>query len=1120
MDVASWLRSLGLEQYEEAFRENAIDDTVLPSLTAEDLKDLGVGIVGHRRKLLDGIAALRADSNTRGGPPHALPTIDRSREDAERRQVTVMFCDLVGSTALSARLDPEDMRELIGAYQRRCTEVITKAGGFVAKYMGDGVLAYFGYPHAHEDDAERAILAGLELVGAVNSLASRCRIGIATGLVVVGDLIGAGEARERGIVGETPNLAARLQAVAEPDQVVIADSTRRLIGDFFDLEGLEPRELKGIGSVRAWVVLRPGRVDGRFEALHGASLSALVGRQEEIELLLRRWRRAQAGEGQVVLLSGEAGIGKSRLLVGLIERIASEPQTRLHYFCSPQQTDSTFYPIIRQFEHAAEFGHGDAAGARLDRLDTVLARTETSTEDSALIAELLLLPNDGRHPALILDAQQRRQRTLQVLQTQLDVLARQQPVLMVFEDIHWIDPTSLELLSLVIERIRSRAVLLIVTFRPEFDPPWEGQSHVTTVTLNRLGESEVATLIAGVLGNQALPSDVTAEIVERTDGIPLFVEEMTKAVLEAESEGAARRTVAKVPAPAFAVPQSLHASLMARLDRLGPAKEVAQIGAAIGREFSHALLASVALRNEDRLNAALDRLIEAGLVFRQGVPPEATYLFKHALVRDAAYGTLLRQPRRDLHFRIAKAIEDEFPEIAQRRPELLAHHCMEGGLIEQAAMLWGKVGQRSLARSALVEAASQLSRALDLIGSLPGTPALRREQIKFQVELVTVLMHVKGYGAPDTKVAANDARSLIENAEALGEPPEDPLLLFSVLYGFWVVNVAAFNGDAARELAAQFLALAERQRTTGPLMLAHRMMGMTMMSTGDLAHGRAHLDRALALYDPAEHSALATRFGTDARIAILEWRSRTLWLQGYPDAALKDVDDSFRGAREIGQAATLMHALAHSTASLILCGDYSAASVRAQELVVLAEEKGSLYWKANAMMWQGCVSGLTGRAAEAIEILTPALAAYRSTAATIYTPFVSLHLARACAELGQVRDALHHIDEAMTTAAKTKEKWVEAEIHRTAGEIALMLPEPDATKAGACFERALVVAREQKAKSWELRTAISLARLWRDRGKQQAAHDLLASVYGWFTEGFDTLDLKEAKALLDRLGSA
>jgi class 3 adenylate cyclase/predicted ATPase len=1120
MDVAGWLRSLGLEQYEEAFRENAIDNTVLPRLTAEDLKDLGVGFVGHRRKLLDAIAALRADPDAKPAASDPLSTIDRSGEDtAERRQVTVMFCDLVGSTALSARLDPEDMRELIRAYQRRCTEVITGAGGFVAKYMGDGILAYFGYPHANEDDAERAVRAGLELVAAVSSLGSRCRIGIATGLVVVGDLIGAGEARERGIVGETPNLAARLQTVAEPDQVVIADSTRRLIGDLFDLEGLDTPELKGIGSVRAWVVLRRGRVAGRFEALHGASLTALVGREEEIALLLRRWRQAQTGEGQVVLLSGEAGIGKSRLLAGLIERIASDPQARLHYFCSPQHTDSAFYPIVRQFEHAAQFGHADSAATKLDKLDTVLARTATSAKDAALIAEMLLLPNDGRHPELTLDAQQRRQRTLQVLQTQLDVLARQQPVLMVFEDIHWIDPTTLELLSLMVEQIRSRAVFLIVTLRPEFDLPWKGQPHVTTVALNRLGEREVATLIAGVIGNQVLPSDVMAEIVARTDGIPLFVEEMTKAVIEAESEDAARRTVGKVPSPAFAVPESLHASLMARLDRLGPAKEVAQIGAAIGREFSHALLASVALRDEDRLAAALDRLIEAELVFRQGVPPEATYLFKHALVRDAAYGTLLRQPRRELHLRIAKAIDDEFPEIAQSRPELLAHHCTEGGLIERGALLWGTVGQRSLARSALGEAASQLSRALGLIGSLPGTPALRREQIRFQVELVTVLMHVKGYGAPETKVAADHARSLIENAEALGEAPEDPLLLFSVLYGFWVVNVAAFDGDAARELATQFLAAAERQRLTGPLMLAHRMMGMTLMSTGDLADGRAHLDSALALYDPAEHRALATRFGTDARVAILEWRSRTLWLQGYPDAALKDADDSFSDAREIGQAATLMHALAHSTATLILCRDYASASARAQELVVLAEEKGSLYWKANAMMWLGCVSALTGHAARAIEMLTPALAAYRSTAATIYTPFVSLHLARACAELGQVREARHHLDQALTTVEKTREKWVEAEIQRTAGEISIMSPKADVAKAGACFERALALARKQKAKSWELRSATSLARLWGGQGKRQAAHDLLAPVYAWFTEGFETLDLKEARTLLDTLAS-
>ena len=381
MDVAVWLRSLGLEQYEGSFRDNAIDSTVLPRLTAEDLKDLGVRIVGHRRKLLDAITALRMDSNTKVALPDGISTIDRPPENSvERRQVTVMFCDLVGSTALSVQLDPEDMRDLIGGYQRRCSEVITKAGGFVAKYMGDGVLAYFGYPQAHEDDADRAVRAGLELVGAVNSLASCCRIGIATGLVVVGDLIGAGEAQERGIVGETPNLAARLQAVAEPNQVVIADSTRRLIGDLFDIEVLTPRELKGFGSVRAWVVLRPGRIEGRFEALHGVSLTPLVGREEEIELFVRRWGRVQAGEGQVVLLSGEAGIGKSRLLVGLIERIASDPHARLNYFCSPQHTDSAFFPIIRQFEYAAQFQHDDAAGAKLDKLDTVLARTATSSQ--------------------------------------------------------------------------------------------------------------------------------------------------------------------------------------------------------------------------------------------------------------------------------------------------------------------------------------------------------------------------------------------------------------------------------------------------------------------------------------------------------------------------------------------------------------------------------------------------------------------------------------------------------------------------------------------------------------------------------------------------------------------
>ena len=1120
MDVSAWLRGLGLEQYAPAFRDNDVDGEVVPELTADDLISIGVTSVGHRRKLLAAIAALGAEPTrhlaqsavSATSTPISPPTID-----AERRQLTVMFCDLVGSTPLSGRLDPEDMRGIIGAYHRCVTETVEGLGGFVARYMGDGALIYFGYPQAHEDDAERATRCGLALVDRVRRLnlgeKLHARVGIATGLVVVG-----GEVVEHDVVGETPNLAARLQALAEPDTVVIADGTRRLLGNLFELTDLGARDLKGIaGPARAWAALRASSVGSRFDALHTTGLTALVGREEESELLLRRWSRAQTGEGQVALLSGEAGIGKSRLTAALLERLAGEPHTRLRYFCSPQRADSAFHPIIGQMERAAGLAYDDKPQAKLDKLDAVLARTSTSPEDAALFAEMLSLPNDGRYPVLDLAAEQRRRRTLEALMSQLAGLARRQPVLMIFEDVHWIDPTSLEVFGRIVDRIKTLPALLIVTFRPEFNAPWVGRSHVTSLTLNRLGEHEAAAIIARLVGNKALPADVMAEIVERTDGIPLFVEEMTKAVLEAESEGAARRTVAAVPSPVLAVPASLHASLMARLDRLGPAKEVAQIGSAIGREFSHALLAAAARKPEAELGLALDRLVQAGLLFRQGVPPQASYLFKHALVQDAAYGMLLREPRRALHARIAETLESQFSEIAESQPEIPAHHCTEAGLIEKAASLWGKAGQRSLARSALIEAAAQLTRALEQIATLPGTAALRREQIKLQVALITPLMHIKGYAATETKAAAEQARSLIEQAEALGEPPEDPLLLFSVLRAFWAANNVASNRDVCRDLAAQFLALAEKQRATVPLTVGHHLLGMSLMLTGDIAEGRGHSDQAIALYDPAEHRPLAARFGQDTAVAILVFRSLALWLLGYPEAALKDADDALKNAREMGQAARLMFALSVAAKPYTLCGDRAVAAALARELVALAEEKGSLFWKASGMMNQGCVLALTGRASDAIETLISGIAAHRTTGATIFTPFYLMHLARADAELGQFEAARRCIGEAMTAAETTKETWCEAEIHRTAGEIALMSPEPDAAKAQAHFERAIAIARAQTAKSWELRAATSLARLWRDQGKRQQARDLLAPVYGWFTEGFDTADLKEANTLLDEL---
>jgi len=987
MDVGDWLRSLGLSQYEVAFRENGIDSDVLVDLSDADLEKLGVLPLGHRKRLLRAIAGLRAPDA--GSSPSSAVNSRPAADAAERRQLTVMFCDLVGSTGLAARLDPEDMRGIIAAYHKCCATLISGQGGFVAKYMGDGVLAYFGYPQAHEHDAERAVRAGLAIVEAVPKLetaggALHVRVGIATGIVVVGDLFGSGESQERWVVGDTPNLAARLQGIAEPDSVVIAESTRKLLGDLFELVDLSPQNLKGVaGSTRAYAALRESSQESRFEALHAGGLTPLVGREEESELLERRWAMAKAGKGQAVLLSGEAGIGKSRLTVAFLERLAGEPHVRLRYFCSPQRTDSALHPFIGQMERAAGLTREDGAKLRLDKLDALLATSAASREEAALFAEMLSLPNDGRHPSLDLAPQQRRQKTLEALIGRIETKARRTPVLMILEDAHWADPSSLEVFARLVDKIDAFRVLLCVTFRPEFAAPWVGRAHVTLVTINRLTACEFAAVIDRVAGDRPLAESIRQDIVERTDGIPLFGEEMTKAVLEAEGEGAAARAIASVPPPALAVPASLHASLMARLDRLGSAKEVAQIGAAIGREFSHALLAAVARKPEAELSAALDRLISAGLLSRQGVPPHATYLFKHALVQDAAYGTLLREPRRALHARITETLESQFTEIAESQPELLARHCTEAGLIEKAAGLWGKAGQRSLERSALVEAIEQLTRALGQIAALPSTPALRREEIKLQVALITPLIHIKGYAAPETKAAAEQARLLIERAEAVGEPPEDPLLLFSVLYSFWVLNYIAFNGDVTRKLAAQFLTLAEKQGASGPLMIGDRVMGISLLSAGKMTQARAHFDHAMAIYDPAVHRPLATRFGQDNRVAVLSYRSWALWFLGLPQAAVADTDWALRDARAIGQAASLMYALTHASLTQTFCGNYAIANAITDELVALASEKGTVFWKSQWMALHGQLSALTGKASRAIETITAGVAAYRSTGSTV-----------------------------------------------------------------------------------------------------------------------------------------
>jgi predicted ATPase/class 3 adenylate cyclase len=1115
--VREWLSSLGLSEYADRFVEQRIEFSILQDLTDNDLKhELGIVFLGDRRRLLRAIAKLAGTASAT--PQLAAGSEPVARDEAERRHLTVMICDLVGSTALSARLDPEDMRVVIDAYHAACARITRNYDGFLAEFRGDGILAYFGYPLAHEDDAERTVRAGLDIIAAVARLETRAaeplavRIGIATGVVVIGDLSREGALREHAVVGEAPNLAARLQTLAEPGTIIVAASTRRLLGDLFRLRELGLHEVKGFANpVAAWAVEGISDSESRFEAVRATHLTDLIGREEEIDFLLERQRLAWKGEGQIVLISGEPGIGKSRLAAALAERIAGEPLTRLRYQCSPYHSNSALRPFITQLERAAGLKANDTSEQRLDKLEAVLAMDGLRVEAVApLFATLLSIPFGERFRPLALSPAQQRRRTLAALLDQFEGLARRQPILFSFEDMHWADATSLELLDLTMERMRQLRVLALFTFRPEFEPSWIGLPNVSTLTLGRLDRKDVENMVAQVTGGRLLPPEVMRQIVARTDGNPLFVEELTKAVLETGilvENGEGYRLDG--PLPPLAIPETLQDSLMARLDRLAPVREIGQIGAAIGREFSYPLLRALVGHDETSLKHALAQLEQAGLVFRRGEPPEAVYSFKHALVRDAAYESLLKSRRQQLHGQIARALEERFVDIVASQPEIVAHHFTQAGLVDSAIDYWLRAGNLALSRSANAEAVKHLRQGIELTQSNAPLANRVRKELDFYLALGPAMAATEGYANPETLRVFSHARSLLGEGGTLTEQ-------MTVLWGVYLAHSMRAENIAAREVAHQCLALAAEHEHSGMSALANRFMGQILWVMGAFVDARSHLERTLELC-AANHETITSyrRFGADDEVAALSPLARTLLLLGYPERAAAATGQALARARNMGLAFTTALALDGEALLGALGADPQRAAAHADEAMVHSIEHSLADYEQRARFSQGALLAQSGNPQHGIELMHSAIAAIERTNSVNRRTLYLGHSAAAHASLGQPEVGLDLLEEAIQTADKINERFFEAELYRLRGEMLLTLGKKGEAEAG--LRRALTIAQQQQARWWELRAATTLAKHWHNEGKYLEAYSLLRSVYGWFVEGFDTTPLKDAKALLGEL---
>jgi class 3 adenylate cyclase/predicted ATPase len=1101
-DFPKWLERLGLGRYAQLFAENDIDASALPHLSDDDLKELGLSL-GHRAKLRAALSALSSDGPT--GPASSV------QREGERRQVCVMFCDLVASTTLATELDPEDYRDLIRAYQRSCAAVVARFDGFIAQFLGDGLMIYFGWPQAHEDDAERAINTGLGIVDAMKSATSpsgaplSVRIGIATGRVVVGDVIGEGASQEAAIAGEAPNLAARLQSLAAPNTVVIDDATQALTGNLFECVDLGAHALKGFAHpVKVRRVAGTHAIESRFEATRTSSSAPFLGRTEEVDLLERRWQRARSGEGQVVLLCGEPGIGKSRMMSAFRQRLDGQSHAWLRYQCSPYHTNSALYPVIEQLEFAARIQRSDEPNRKLDKLAALLAMSNRAPAAMlSLIAPLLSIPLDDRCTPVNVSPQRQKELTLAALVDQIAGLAQQRPVLFHFEDAHWIDPTSCQLLDLAVARARSLAVLLVVSFRPDFSPPWTSGPHVTLLSLNRLETDACVELAGHVAGEDRLPASIAEEIAARADGVPLFVEELTKAVLESAADRAGR---GRLP---FTIPASIEASLMARLDHLGPVKEVAQIAAVIGREFRHEVLAAVAMLDEAGLDAALSRLAAAGLIRRRTLADGAAYEFKHALVRDAAYQSLLKRRRQRHHARIAEVLEAQPSEAI--KPELLAHHFTEAGRIQHAVDYWLKAAQGAMQRSTHVEAERHLRKAVELLAALPETaPRLRRE-IAVQNALGVCLMPTRGFGNPEIDAA-------FARAAELSERNNDIAALFVSLRGRGQYHFASGDLRAAREDSPRVLALAQRIGDHDCLLEAHHLHWSTLLFTGEFGAARQHAEEGIARYQrERDHHLTYRNAGHDPGACARTTGALALAQLGFPERGRERILDALALAEALAHPFSLALTLWSAAGLYQLLRDPSSARASAEEMIRYSSETGLVAMVPLGKGLLGYALTHQGEFAEGVARLREGLNEQRASGTLITVPAGLAALADAFARCGDVDEGLAAVHEALRIADTCGEHFNLPEVHRVKGDLLLHRSRVDRDAAVVAYRQAIAVARSQQARLLELRASTSLAHLWGEDGRREAARALLAPVYGEFTEGFDARDLRDAKALLDEL---